>query len=291
MGLKVFLNGKLVDKEEAKISIFDHGLLYGDGVFEGIRVYNKCIFRFQQHIDRLFASAKYIMLNIPMTKDELIQATIDTCRANNIQDGYIRMVVTRGEGTLGLAPWLCPEPTVFIIAANIQLYPEEYYKNGLSVITVPTTRNFPEAVNPRIKSLNYLNNILAKIEAHNAGVLEALMLNKDGYVVECTGDNLFLVKDGTLITPPVYLGALRGITRDCIIEIAQKLGYPVIEQPFTRFEVFNADECFLTGTAAEAIPVVKVDNRVIGDGKPGPITRRLIEEFRKITTVDGIKFD
>lgn len=291
MGLKVFLNGKLVDKEEAKISIFDHGVLYGDGVFEGIRVYEKCIFRLQQHIDRLFASAKYIMLNIPMTKEELIKATVDTCKANNIINGYIRMVVTRGEGTLGLAPWLCPEPSVFIIAANIQLYPEEYYENGLAVVTVPTMRNFPEAVNPRIKSLNYLNNILAKIEAHNAGVLEALMLNKDGYVVECTGDNIFLVKNGTLITPPVYLGALRGITRDCIIEIAQKLGYPVMEQPFTRFEVFNADECFLTGTAAEAIPVVKVDNRVIGDGKPGPITRRLIEEFRKITTVDGVKYD
>lgn len=291
MGLKVFLNGKLVDKEEAKISIFDHGVLYGDGVFEGIRVYEKCIFRLQQHIDRLFASAKYIMLNIPMTKEELIKATVDTCKANNIINGYIRMVVTRGEGTLGLAPWLCPEPSVFIIAANIQLYPEEYYENGLAVVTVPTMRNFPEAVNPRIKSLNYLNNILAKIEAHNAGVLEALMLNKDGYVVECTGDNIFLVKNGTLITPPVYLGALRGITRDCIIEIAQKLGYPVLEQPFTRFEVFNADECFLTGTAAEAIPVVKVDNRVIGDGKPGPITRRLIEEFRKITTVDGVKYD
>lgn len=289
MGLKVFIDGKFYDKEKAKISVFDHGLLYGDGVFEGIRLYEGNIFRLSQHIDRLIASAKYIMLELPMTKEELIEATVKTCRINKLWNGYIRLVVTRGEGTLGLSPWLCPKPTVIIIAADIKLYPDEHYTHGLKIVTVPTLRNFAECVNPRVKSLNYLNNILAKIEAHHAGSLEALMLSKEGYVVECTGDNIFIIKDEVLYTPPVYLGALKGITRDCIIELAEKCGYKVKEEPFTRFEVFNADECFLTGTAAEAIPVVKVDNRVIGDGKPGPITRKLITEFRKITAIDGVK--
>jgi branched-chain amino acid aminotransferase len=228
------------------------------------------------------------MLTIPLSREEMIKAVVETCRRNNIKDGYIRLVITRGEGDLGLAPWLCKKPTVFIIAAGIELYPEKYYKEGLQVVTVPTMRNFPETVSPRVKSLNYLNNILAKIEAQNYGALEALMLNHEGYVVECTGDNIFIIKDEVLYTPPVYLGALKGITRDCIIEIAQRLGYKVVEQPFTRFSVFNADECFLTGTAAEAIPVVRVDNRAIGDGKPGPITLRLIAEFRTITSTDGV---
>jgi branched-chain amino acid aminotransferase len=288
LGLTIYLNGEFVDEKDAKISVFDHGVLYGDGVFEGIRAYKGCIFRLNQHLERLYASAKYIMLTIPLSPDEMVKATVETCRRNNLKDGYIRLVVTRGQGDLGLSPWLCKTPTIFIIAAAIALYPEKYYQEGLHIVTVPTQRNFPETVSPRAKSLNYLNNILAKIEAQNYGALEALMLNHQGYVVECTGDNIFIIKDGVLFTPPVYLGALKGVTRDCIIEIAERLGYKVIEQPFTRFSVFNADECFLTGTAAEAIPVVRVDNRPIGDGKPGPITLRLISEFRKITSTDGV---
>lgn len=287
--MKIFLDGKLVDKKDAKISVFDHGLLYGDGVFEGIRLYKGNVFRLSQHVDRLFESAKYILLNIPMSKDEIIRATCETCRANNLQDGYIRLVVTRGEGTLGLSPWLCEKPSIFIIAASIQLYPDEYYTNGLEIATVPTQRSFSETLNPRLKSLNYLNNIMAKIEGKNAGVLEALLLTREGYVAECTGDNIFIIKNGVIYTPPVWCGALRGITRDCVIEIAQKHGYQVMEEPFTRFEVFTADECFLTGTAAEAIPVVMVDKRPIGDGKPGPITKRLIDDFRKVTVIDGVK--
>ncbi len=289
MGLKIFLNGQLVDEKDAKVSVFDHGLLYGDGVFEGIRLYDGCIFRLEQHIERLFESARYITLDIPMSKDELIEATCETCKANELKDGYIRLVVTRGTGTLGLSPWLCSNPTVFIIADNIKIYTDEHYEKGLEIATVPTLRNPAEALNPRIKSLNYLNNILAKIEGHNAGVPEALMLSREGFVIECTGDNIFIVKNNTIYTPPVWLGALRGITRDCIIEIARKQGYTVVEEPFTRFEVFDADECFLTGTAAEAIPVVNVDNRPVGDGTPGPVTKKLIEEFRKITSTDGNK--
>ena len=288
MGLKIYLNGKYVDERNAKISIFDHGVLYGDGVFEGIRAYKGCIFRLKQHLERLYASAKYIMLKIPLTADRITDVVVNTCRMNKIKDGYIRLVVTRGPGTLGLAPWLCTKPTIFVIADRIKLYPEEFYKNGLSIITVPTLRNLPETTSPRVKSLNYLNNILAKIEAHNSGVQEALMLNQRGYVVECSGENIFIVKSSTLYTPPVYLGALKGITRDCIIEIATHLGFRVIEEPFTRFDVFNADECFLTGTAAEGIPVVKVDNRIIGNGKPGKITKLLIRKYRDITATDGV---
>ena len=288
LGLKIYLNGKYVDERNAKISIFDHGVLYGDGVFEGIRAYKGCIFRLKQHLERLYASAKYIMLKIPLTSGQMTDVVVNTCRMNKIKDGYIRLVVTRGPGTLGLAPWLCTKPTIFVIADRIKLYPEEFYKNGLSIITVPTLRNLPETTSPRVKSLNYLNNILAKIEAHNSGVQEALMLNQRGYVVECSGENIFIVKSSTLYTPPVYLGALKGITRDCIIEIATHLGFRVIEEPFTRFDVFNADECFLTGTAAEGIPVVKVDNRIIGNGKPGKITKLLIRKYRDITATDGV---
>lgn len=288
MGLKIYLNGKYVDERNAKISIFDHGVLYGDGVFEGIRAYKGCIFRLKQHLERLYASAKYIMLKIPLTPGQIADVVVNTCRMNKIKDGYIRLVVTRGPGTLGLAPWLCTKPTIFVIADRIKLYPEEFYKNGLSIITVPTLRNLPETTNPRVKSLNYLNNILAKIEAHNSGVQEALMLNQRGYVVECSGENIFIVKSSTLYTPPVYLGALKGITRDCIIEIATHLGFRVIEEPFTRFDVFDADECFLTGTAAEGIPVVKVDSRIIGNGKPGKITKLLIRKYRDITATDGV---
>ncbi len=291
MGLIIYLDGQYLEEKDAKVSVFDHGLLYGDGVFEGIRVYSGCIFRLEQHLDRLFSSAKYIMLDIPMSKDELIQATVETVRRNNLRDGYIRLVVTRGKGDLGLAPWKCPKATVFIIASTIKLYPAEFYEKGMEIVTVPTTRNRNEALNARAKTLNYLNNILAKIEAKNAGVEEALMLDASGFVAECTGDNIFLLRQGVMLTPPTYLGALKGITRDSIIELARKEGIEVVEQPFTRFDVYEADECFLTGTAAEAIPVVKVDGRVIGDGKPGAITWKLIERYRAITAVDGVKID
>lgn len=283
----VYIDGEFYAKADARISVFDHTLLYGDGVFEGIRVYQGCIFRLQQHLERLYSSARFIMLNIPMSLEQMTLATAETVRRNDIHDGYIRLVVTRGEGTLGLAPWRCPKASVIIIADNIALYPKEDYENGLALVTVPTMRNRNESLNPRVKSCNYLNNILAKIEANNAGCSEALMLDQNGFVVECTGDNLFIVKRGVLRTPPVYLGALEGITRNCIMEVACEKGYKVLEEPFTRFDVFDADEMFLTGTAAEAIPVVEVDRRPIGNGKPGPITNELIAAFRRRTAIDG----
>ncbi|MCX7049376.1 MAG: branched-chain-amino-acid transaminase [Candidatus Sumerlaeota bacterium] len=286
--MRIFIDGKFYDKDKAKISVFDHGLLYGDGVFEGIRVYNGCIFRWKDHLERLFDSAKFIMLDIPMTREELTDATIRTCQVNGLSNGYIRLVVTRGEGDLGLSPWLCKKASVIIIASTIQLYPPEYYEKGLSIITVPTHRNHFESLNPRVKSLNYLNNILAKIEARQAGVMEALLLSQDGYVNECTGDNIFIIKNRALYTPPVTAGILKGVTRQCVMECAEAAGYEVREQVFTRFEIYTADECFLTGTAAEAIPVVKVDSRSIGDGKPGPITKELIERFRAHTGIDGV---
>lgn len=287
--MQIYINGKYYSKEEAKISVFDHGLLYGDGVFEGIRCYDGNVFRLRQHIDRLYDSAKVIMLEIPISKEEMEKAIVETVRRNNLRDAYIRVVVTRGVGDLGLDPRKCSNPQVIIIVDKIVLYPERFYREGLSVITVPTRRNVPEALNPRIKSLNYLNNILAKIEAINAGVEEAIMLNQDGFVAECTGDNIFIVKRGVLETPPMAYGALEGITRNAVIEIAQQLGVKVIERPFTRYEIYTADEMFLTGTAAEIVPVVKVDGRVIGDGKPGKLTLRILENFRKITKTDGVK--
>ncbi|KPL11319.1 branched-chain amino acid aminotransferase [candidate division BRC1 bacterium SM23_51] len=288
MGLKIFLGGKFVDEKQAKISVFDHCLLYGDGVFEGIRLYRGCIFRLREHIERLYSSAKYIMLRIPMSKSALVEKVRETVRRNGLKDGYIRLVVTRGIGTLGLAPWKCKNPTVFIIADRITLYPEEFYKKGLEIVTVPTRRSHVESLNPRVKSCNYLNNILAKIEAWNAGALEALMLDQNGFVNECTGDNIFLVKNGELITPPVYLGTLGGITRGVVIELAAKEGITVREEPFTRFDVFDADECFLTGTAAEVVPVVRVDKRPIGTSRPGPMTKRFMRRFRERTATDGI---
>lgn len=287
MSLQIFIDGKFYAEEEAKISVFDHTLLYGDGVFEGIRVYDGCIFRLSEHLDRLYDSAKYIMLDIPSTKDELTEQIAETVRRNDIHNGYIRVVATRGAGTLGLAPWKCPKGSIIIIADTIQLYPEETYTNGLRLVTVPTMRNRIESLNARVKSCNYLNNILAKIEARNAGCEEALMLDPNGFVVECTGDNIFIIKNKILWTPPVYLGALDGITRLTVIEIAQEKGYEVREEPFTRYEIFTADECFLTGTAAEVIPVISQDERVIGDGKPGPITKELIADFRARTSKDG----
>ncbi len=288
--MKIYLNGQWVEKEEAKISIFDHGLLYGDGVFEGIRSYNGLVFKLREHIDRLFESAHTIMLKIPLTKEELTGAVKQTLRVNQLKEAYIRLVVTRGEGDLGLDPRKCKKATVFIIADKIVLYPKELYETGLSVITVPTRRNVPEALNPQIKSLNYLNNILAKIEATNAGSEEAIMLNAQGYVAECTGDNIFIIAKGKLLTPAPYVGALKGITRDTVIALAQKDRMIVHETVLTRHDLFNSDELFLTGTAAEIIPVVKVDGRVIGTGKPGPVTLKLMREFHELTKTDGEKY-
>jgi branched-chain amino acid aminotransferase len=285
--MKVWIDGQLVDEADAKVSVFDHGLLYGDGVFEGIRMYHNRIFKLREHIERLFWSAKALMLEIPMTPEEITRACIETCRANGLRDGYIRLIVTRGKGTLGLDPRRCPKPSVIIIAATIQLYPEKYYQEGLTIVTVPTTRNLVNSVNPAIKSLNYLNNILARIEANNAGVEEAILLNTDGFVAECTGDNVFIVHKGRLLTPPLSAGALYGITRGTVLDSARELGIPWGEPNLTRYDVYIADEMFLTGTAAEMVPVVKVDGRVIGDGKPGPVTERLMNAFREKTRVDG----
>jgi len=282
MGLKIYLDNKFVDEEDAKVSVFDHGYLYGDGVFEGIRAYHNSVFRLKEHVDRLYDSAKAINLEIPLTKEEMSEVILETCRRNNLQDAYIRVVVSRGKGDLGLDPKSCKIPTVVCIASSISLYPEEMYKNGLAVITVPTRRNGPEGVNPRIKSLNYINNIMAKMEANIAGVREAILLNQEGYVAECTGDNIFIIKDGVIKTPAKHLGILEGVTRNEVIKIAKKLNIPVEETTFTRYDVFVADEAFLTGTAAELIPVVKVDDRTIGTGNPGPIFNKLLLEFREV---------
>ena len=283
MPLKVHINGQLFDKENAKISVYDHGLLYGDGVFEGMRSYGGKVFRLKEHLDRLWNSAKTIWLDIPMSRDDMAKAVNDTLAANQIKDGYIRLVVTRGVGTLGLDPNRCSHPQVIVITDKIELYPEDFYRNGLEIVTASTMRNHPGALNPRIKSLNYLNNILAKIEGLKAGCIEALMLNHKGEVAEATGDNIFLVRGGALQTPPLDAGILEGITRDAVIELARGAGIEVREMPLTRHDVYIADECFLTGSAAEVIPVVKIDSRTIGDGKPGPITRDLIARFRKLT--------
>jgi len=283
MALKVYISGKLYDKEDAKISVYDHGLLYGDGVFEGIRSYAGKVFRLDRHLDRLWNSAKAIWLQVPITKEQMSAAIYDTLRVNGIEDGYIRVVVTRGAGTLGLDPNRCSDPAVIIITDFISLYPEELYRKGLEIITVSTLRNHPAALNPRIKSLNYLNNILAKIEGLQAGCIEALMLNHKGEVAECTGDNIFVVRGGRLLTPPNDAGILEGITREAVIELAGQAGIDVREVPLTKHDVYIADECFLTGTAAEVVPVVKVDSRPIGDGTPGPIARDLMERFHRLT--------
>ncbi len=285
----IYVNGQYYSEEEAKVSVLDHGYLYGDGVFEGIRMYSGCIFKLKEHIDRLYDSARAIMLRIPMEKSEMESAIVETVRKNGLSDGYIRVVVSRGVGDLGLDPRKCPNPTVVIIADKIKLYPEELYQNGLSIITVPTRRNIPEALNPQIKSLNYLNNILAKIEAIHRGYEEALMLNQEGYVAECTGDNIFMLKGRALITPPTSVGVLKGITARTVMEIAMDMGLEVREERFTRYDLYTADEVFLTGTAAEIIPVVRIDDRPIRDGRPGPTTWEIIRRFRKITTEDGIK--
>lgn len=289
--MKIYINGKFYDKENAKISVFDHGLLYGDGVFEGIRSYNRRVFKLKEHIDRLFESSQSIMLKIPLTKEQLIKAVINTIKTNKLDNAYIRLIVTRGEGDLGLDPRKCYKgATIIIIADKIALYPEKLYREGLRIVTVPTVRNLPEALNPQIKSLNYLNNILAKIEAGNAGCDEAIMLDSLGYVAECTGDNIFVVKNNQLYTPPQCMGTLRGITRDSILDIARKNKIGAHEHVITRHEVYISDECFLTGTAAEIIPVVKVDGRIIGTGKPGKMTSILLKKFRELTVKDGVKY-
>ena len=280
--LKIWLNGKLVAAADAHVSVFDHGLLYGDGVFEGLRSYNGKVFRLDQHLHRLEDSGRAIRLEIPMSREELANATYETLKANNITDGYLRLCVTRGVGALGLAISKTACPSVFIIADQIELYPKELYEKGMAIVSSSVVRNHPNAVSPRIKSMNYLNNILAKIEAMDAGVYEAIMYNHQGNVAECTGDNIFLIRDGVVLTPPLNAGILEGITRDAVIELIQKRGIRLREIDLSRYDVYAADECFLTGSAAEVIPVTQVDNRLIGDGKPGPVTRQLITDFRKL---------
>ena len=289
--MKIYMNGKFFEKEDAKVSVFDHGLLYGDGVFEGIRTYNRLVFKLKEHIVRLYESAHSIMLTIPLTQEQMCDAVLETLKINDLADGYIRLIVTRGVGDLGLDPRKCTGgPSVIIIADKISLYPEKYYKEGLAIITVPTVRNLPEALNPQLKTLNYLNNILAKIEAVNLGYDEAIMLDNMGYVAECTGDNIFIVKGNHLYTPPQCMGTLRGITRDAVLEIADNEKIATHEHVITRHEVYNADECFLTGTAAEIVPVVKIDARPIGTGKPGKMTHLLIEKFKELTKQEGAKY-
>ena len=285
--MKIYIDGQFYDEKNAKISVFDHGLLYGDGIFEGIRAYNGRVFKLKEHIDRLFCSAKAILLTIPLSHAQMMKAVVDSCRRNKIRDGYVRLMVTRGVGTLGLNPNKCKKPSVIIIADKIQLYPPELYGRGLDIITVPTVRNLHSALNPAIKSLNYLNNILAKIEANNGGCEEAIMLNAEGFVSECTGDNIFIVKGGQMFTPPLSAGALYGITRGVVMELARESGIEVSEPNLTRYDMFNADECFLTGTGAELIPVVKIDGRIIGTGKPGPITKSLVAKYKALTQISG----
>lgn len=276
----IYIDGKFYPKAEAKVSVFDHGLLYGDGIFEGIRAYHGQVFLCREHIDRLYEGAKAICLNIPLSKREMREVLYQSLDTNGLAEAYIRLVVTRGVGDLGLSPRKCPKASVICIAASIQLYPEKLYREGLKIVTVPTPAVHPEALNPRIKTLNYLNNILAKIEALNAGVEEAIMLNHKGEVAECTGDNIFIFKNGTLKTPPPSACLLEGCTRNAVMEVARRAGVAVAETTLQRYDLFNADECFLTGTAAEMIPVTEIDGRVIGDGKPGKSTLEMLSRFR-----------
>ena len=277
----IYIDGEFLPKSEAKISVFDHGLLYGDGVFEGIRSYNGRVFKLDEHLERLYDSAKSIMLQIPIPIETMKETLLETLRRNHLTEAYIRLVITRGVGDLGLDPDKCPKPSIIIIADNIALYPQKFYEDGLEIVTASVRRNYAEAINPRIKSLNYLNNILAKIEGKQSGAEEVLMLNAEGYVVECTGDNIFWVKNDVLVTPPVHMGILEGVTRNSVIDLARDAGMQVEERVFTRHDLYIADECFLTGTAAEVIPVVKIDRRAIGDGQPGKVTEKLIAAFRQ----------
>jgi branched-chain amino acid aminotransferase len=287
MGLLTYVNGRFVPKEEAAVSVFDHGFLYGDGIFEGIRAYNGRVFRLEEHLDRLYASARSLMLEIPLSRAEMREAILETLRRNNLREGYIRPVVSRGTGDLGLDPRKCSAPTVVIIADAIQLYPREAYEQGLRTITAAVRKVRPDMLNPRVKSLNYLNNILARIEANQAGVHEAIMLSADGYVTECSADNIFVVRGGEVLTPPPFLGILRGVTRDAVLDLAHELGFPAAERVFTLHDVYSADECFLTGTGAEVGPVVEVDGRAIGDGRPGPVTMRLLRAFHELARREG----
>ncbi len=280
--VEIYIDGQYYAKEDAKISVYDHGLLYGDGVFEGMRAYRGQVFRLDQHLDRLYESAEAILLHIPMEKSALAQAVQATVQRNNLQDAYIRLVVTRGAGSLGLDPAKTSNPQVIIIADHISLYPPELYEKGLEIITAATIRNHPAALNPRIKSLNYLNNILAKMEGKQAGCDEALMLNHRGEVAECTGDNIFIVKRDQLYTPPVDAGILEGVTRNAVIELARQAGRVVHEVALTRHDIYVADECFLTGSAAEVIPVIKVDQRTIGSGQVGPVTKQMHAAFHEL---------
>ncbi len=286
--LSIWMNGEFVPEDEASVSIFDHGLLYGDGVFEGIRAYHGAVFKLEEHIERLYDSAKVIKLDIPLNPQEMTEAVLEACRENDVENGYIRLVVTRGKGDLGLDPENCADPTIFIIAADIELYPEEAYERGLKLVSVPTRRNIAESINPRVKSLNYLNNIMAKMEAKQAGMEEGIMLNDEGYVVECTGDNIFIVEPGKIIrTPPPYMGALEGITRQTLIDVAEAEGYEIREEPLNRYDLYVAEECFVTGTAAEVLPVIEIDDRELSGGEPGPHAKKLINKFRNSVREHG----
>jgi branched-chain amino acid aminotransferase len=284
----IFVDGEFYTKDDAKVSVFDHGYLYGDGVFEGIRFYNQRIFRLKEHMDRLYKSAKAIWLTVPLDYETFTNTVIESVKRSGLEDGYLRVIVSRGKGDLGLDPRKCPKATVAIIPSKLKMYPQELYDNGISLITVPTRRNVNEAINPKIKSLNYLNNILAKIEAAQAGYEEAIMLTDLGFVSECTGDNIFFVTKGKLFTPATFHGALSGITRQVVTELAEKRGLEVIKTTISRYDLYTSDECFLTGTGAEVIPVVKIDSREIGDGKPGLITLSLIKDFRELVRSEGV---
>ena len=283
----IYIDGEFLPKAEAKVSVFDHGLLYGDGVFEGIRSYNGRVFKLEEHLERLYDSAKSIMLKVPIPIETMKETVLETLRRNHLTEAYIRLIITRGVGDLGLDPDKCPKPSIIIIADKIVLYPQKFYEDGLEIVTASVRRNYAEAINPRIKSLNYLNNILAKIEGKQAGAEEVLMLNAEGYVVECSGDNIFWIKNEILVTPPVHMGILEGVTRNSVIQLARDAGMQVEERVFTRHDLYIADECFLTGTAAEVIPVVKIDRRTIGNGHPGKITQRLISAFRQYANTCG----
>ncbi len=287
MGLVIYCNGAFVPEEEAKVSVFDHGFLYGDGIFEGIRAYYGRVFKLDEHLKRLYESAKSIQLNIGISKVEMQEIVLETLRKNDLKDAYIRLVVSRGKGDLGLDPTKCPQAAIFCIAAQIKIFEPIMYEMGLEVKTVAIRRNNPDSLSPRIKSLNYLNNILAKIEANQAGVVEGIMLNQEGYVAEGTSDNIFIVREGVLITPPLSAGILEGITRDSVLQLAKKLGIEAREELFTRHDLYTAEECFLTGTAAELIPVIKVDGREIGDGVPREVYKQLLAAFRDLTHVNG----
>ncbi|HAZ65236.1 MAG TPA: branched-chain-amino-acid transaminase [Opitutae bacterium] len=287
--MEVYIDGKFYPKADAKVSVFDHGFLYGDGIFEGIRLYEGNVFRLEEHLERLEMSAKAIMLQLPWTRKEIADVVCESCRRNNLTDGYIRLIISRGVGDLGLSPKTCPKPSIICIADKITLYPEALYTTGMKIITAATRRISPAALPPMIKSLNYLNNILAKMEALQHGYHECIMLNDQGYVAECTGDNIFLIHKGRLLTPASHAGALIGITRQVALEVAEQLGLKLCETNLTRYDVWNADECFLTGTAAEVIPVIEVDGRTIGSGKPGPMTARILESFRKKVSKEGTR--